>query len=155
MSKTNDWVINEMNHQQELAEAGYPKLAIIAKSLTAQGIVQPVLDGTLNPIIGLEQIVHLSKVLEEAKKMIEDLAVSEAEKYGKGESLPTVLGYSISLKSGRRIYSYKDITILTAKQRLKEMEECAKNGTVTADGELLDKPEVTYTKDILSFSKIK
>ena len=125
-----------------------------ARELTAAAITQPIIDGFKNPIEGLEEIIHLAKILDEAKKMIEDLAVDMAAQYGKGEPIPSSLGYRITLKSGRRIYSYKDITILTAKQRLKELEECAKNGTPTVDGELLDIPLVTYTKDVLSFSKL-
>lgn len=123
--------------------------------INAEELVKPILEGWSSPITGLEAIVHTIKVLEDAKKMIEDMAVDEAGKYNKYESIPTQLGYRITLKSGRRIYKYHDPVIQAMEQKLKYYKDCAKNGVAVEDtGELLEEPSITYTKDVLSFTKI-
>lgn len=124
-------------------------------NLTPEQIAQPILDGVKSPILGLEEVQHLLSVLDDAKKLIADAAMDEAEKYAKGETIPTALGYRIEKVAGRRSFKFNDLTIKTAEQRVKELKECAKNGTPTSDGELLEKPLITYSKDYLRFTKIK
>lgn len=118
----------------------------IATRLTDQ-----VVEGEANPLQAYEEIIMLETILEMAKERIKDLAIGEAAKYTKGETLPSITGATITQKAGRRQYDFSNCeTIKLMEQKIKWFKECAKKGEPTSDGEILPKPIETFTKDIIS-----
>lgn len=147
----------EIKHQEDQAMEEYfmKPLNEALLAIDPEELVRPIVEGYASPITGLEAIQHVIKKLEEAKKLIEDMAVDEAEKYNKYETIPTQLGYRITLKAGRPMFKYNDPLIKAMEQKLKYYRDCAKNGVAVEDtGEVLEAPEVTYTKDTLTFTKL-
>jgi hypothetical protein len=126
-------------------------------------LVQQVLDGYESPLQALAILKEEKEHVEKCIKEIEDVALDEAQKQG-AKSFQ-YKNWSFELRNGRRIFDFKHIPEWVERQQsLKEVEERAKHAfmaktqsnviAVTADGEVIDLPKVSYTKDVLVIKKL-
>lgn len=120
-------------------------------------MAQDVEDGNESPFEALANLKNLESNLKEALKFIMDFAVHEGSKYEK----TFIQGdHQFTYMNGRRTYNFKGIKEWADKKaELKLIEDKYKqawmqkeNGlmSVNTDGEVLELPEVTYSKDVLS-----
>ena len=124
--------------------------------------IQEVIDGKADPIEVLAFIKEQIAYFEKCKEQIEDYAISEAEKFG-AKSFE-YKGFKVELREGSRRFNFKNIPQWQKlSTELKDVEEQAKmafaayekgkNLTVTEDGEVMQLPEVSYSKKSLIIKK--
>lgn len=119
-------------------------------------LTQNAIDGIENPFIALSQLKKLKSDIDEAIKNVEPIAIQEAEKEDKNFEYK---GLKIELRQGRKVWNFKKLDEWsTYNKELKDCEERYKaaysnfeKGLISAnkDGEVLELPEVTYTKSSL------
>lgn len=124
-------------------------------------LVQQTEDGDCSALRSYAKLKELAELTSDAIKQIEPLALAEAETYG-AKSFEAH-GIRFELRNGATRYSYKGITeIDTLEAELKEAKEKYKQAfiarmknltAVTEDGEILQMPTVTYSKDSLIVKK--
>lgn len=128
-----------------------------AIKLTTSEAVQQVIDGNESPLEVYAWLKDMQKHLDKCVKEIEEIALDEAEKYDKTF---TQGNYIFERRSGRKVYSFKNIhEWKQANDRQKAIEDLAKKaysmyekGTHPVDsetGEVLPLPEVKNTRDVL------
>lgn len=122
-------------------------------------LVQEVIEGNADPIVGMGILKDLKKQVEKGIAAIEADAFVEADKYG--AKVFEHAGYKITLKDGSRRFNFKPIREWSqAKKSIADMEAKYKAAWMSADkgimpvdeetGEVLDLPEVTHTKASIS-----
>lgn len=119
-----------------------PTKAEIAEQI--QRVTDQVADGTINPLRAYGLLAALEKVVAEAKKAIQDLALMEADKYP--DKTNDVYGAQFQIKEAGVKYDFSDspewnalqvqIEELKARQKgvettLKALGQCAKSSTTT------------------------
>lgn len=126
--------------------------------------VQQVVDGYADPIEVLAFIKAQIDLLEKCKSEIEDYAIIEAEKFGSKSF--EYKGYKIELRDGAKRFNFKNIKEWAKlNEQIKEVEEKSKIAfasyqkgnslTVTNDGEVVELPEVSFSKKSIIIKQIK
>lgn len=111
----------------------------------ANNLLNPVFEGNKSALMALEELKAIKQVIEYAIEKCEPEAITEAEKYGKGENIPTYLSSEIKLSQGRRTYDFSNSpAIVELENKLKELKELAKK--VTSSTTVLDGDEVIEIK---------
>ncbi len=115
-------------------------------------------DGTESPFEALANFKRLEKELKDAIKFTNEYAVAEAEKYN--DKTFNQGDHQFTLVSGRRSFSFKNIVEWAdQKKELSEIELKYKTAfasyekgltLINDDAEVMQMPEVTYSKDVLS-----
>lgn len=126
-----------------------------------QSIKTGIDNGLINPLDAFIVYNELKKLLDNAKKEIDEIAQVEADKYT--EKTINYNGYSITKTDGRKQLDYSNIQEwVEAKENLKRIEEkykmVEKSTLLSIDqetGEVLEKPIVTFTKTSLTIKKVK
>jgi len=91
--------------------------------MNLNSIVQQVIEGEINPLIGYAQLSQIEKQAKEAKEIVKDLAISEAAKYPKGRFSESGATFELS---ERKVWEYDHIPEWIQKQNeLKAIEERA------------------------------
>ncbi len=122
-------------------------------------LVQEVIDGNTDAVIGMGILKELKKQVEKGITAIEADAFAAADKYGAKTFEHG--GYEVTLRDGSKRFNFKPVQEWSkAKQSITEIEAkyraawaLADKGTKPVDaetGEVLDLPEVTYTKASIS-----
>jgi len=121
-------------------------------------MAQDVEDGNESPFEALANLKNLESNLKEALKFIMEFAVHEGSKYEK----TFIQGdHQFTYMNGRRTFNFKNLQEWSDKKaELKLIEDKYKTAwqqkesrgilSVSEDGEVLELPEVTYSKDVLS-----
>lgn len=118
-------------------------------------------NGLINPLDAFIVYNELKKLLDNAKKEIDEIAQLEADKYT--EKTINYNGYTITKTEGRKQLDFSNIQEWNeAKENLKRIEEkykmVEKSTLLSVDketGEVLENPIVTYTKSSLTIKKAK
>lgn len=118
-------------------------------------------NGNNNTLIAYANLKRCLNLYNDAVKKLEPLALDEANKYP--EKTFNDFGFSFEKRNGSTRYSYSHIKAhKELKEKLKEVEEKSKQaylskikGLLTAnkDGEEIELPKVTHTKDSLIVKK--
>lgn len=121
-----------------------------------------VTQGVESPFKALAIAKEYEKIVIEARKAIEEVAQEEASKYPKEFDSD---GYSFTKREGSKRFNFKEVDEWKeANDNLKEIESKYKTawansqnniGSVTEDGEILQIPLVTFSKDSLLVKKSK
>lgn len=119
--------------------------------------VNDVENGELEALRAYAELKKYEGLISDAKRQLEPLAMDEA--YNFGEKSFEHHGYKFEIRNGATRYNFKNISIWKDKQKeLKEIEKNAKqaylaiqsgNMIATGDGEEIELPEVTVSKDSL------
>lgn len=118
-------------------------------------------NGLINPLDAFIVYNELKKLLDNAKKEIDEIAQVEADKYT--EKTINYNGYTITKTEGRKQIDFSNIQEwVDAKENLKRIEDkykqVEKSTYLSIDketGEVLEKPIVTYSKSSLTIKKAK
>jgi len=124
---------------------------------TISAMAEDVENGNESPFEALANLKTLEKDLKDAISYVMEFAVAEGSKYEK----TFIKGdHQFTLVNGRRNFNFKNIKNWSDKKaELKAIEDLHKtawqqyqNGinAITQDGEILQMPEVTYSKDSIS-----
>lgn len=115
-------------------------------------------EGTESPFEALANFKRFEKVLKDAIKFVNEYAVTEAEKYN--DKTFNQGDHQFTLVKGRRSFSFKNIDEWAdQKKQLSEIEQKYKTAfasyekgltLINDDAEVMQMPEVTYSKDVLS-----
>ena len=125
---------------------------------TIYRICNCVKDGTESPFEALANFKRFEKELKDAINFVNEYAVAEAEKYN--EKTFDQGDHQFTLIKGRRSFSFKNIDEWNEqKNLLKDIEQKYKSAyasyekgitLINNDAEVMQMPEVKYSKDILS-----
>ena len=125
-------------------------------------LVQNVLDGEESGLVALAILKEELKSVQECIKEVEQIAMDEADSYG--EKKFTHKDLMVERRNGKRNFNFKSIPEWQKAESLKKsIEEKAKSAyanyennitSVTNDGEIIQLPEVTYSKDVLIIKRI-
>lgn len=126
-------------------------------------LVQQVLDGYASPLEALAMLKEEKEHVDKCIKEIEDIALEEAQRMD-GKSFQ-YKEWKFEIRSGRKVFDFKNIKEWNeAKQSLSEIEQKAKKAwemktqskinAVTDDGEVIELPKVTFTKDVIVIKKL-
>lgn len=120
-----------------------------------------VVDGALSPLDALAEMRAVIGAAQDALKVIDPLAIQEAERYH--EKTFTHHGLTFTRTDGRRAFKFDHLKEWAdASKSLKAIEERAKNAALqaekgllvaTGEGEVFEPAIVTYGKPSLSISK--
>lgn len=124
-------------------------------------ITEPVLSGEKDALPAYAELKEIEKHLKAAIEEIQPYALEESEKYGKSFELN---GYKFERRNGKANYSFKHIHqyqeaenfLKFIKQQSMAALKAAENGgvVVDADGQVINPPNVTYSKDVLICKEI-
>jgi len=142
-----------MNELQQFREQTVNEVTTIINS-----IIVGVDLGNVNPLEAFAVFKTMEKIFEKAKKTVDELAIIEAEKYGK--STFTLNGQNYEVRQGAKRVDYSAIEEWQiAKENLKEIEEKYKGVLKLTElkqsvldestGEILKCPTVTFNKSSL------
>ena len=124
-------------------------------------LVQDVYDGNEDPLKAFAIIDTLMKELKQCHEALKQAALQEAFRHG--VSSFGYEGYDFTVRQGGKRYDFSNIA--EWKQKKEELQEIERKykaacqakqnnfNAVTEDGELLELPKITYTKDSLSVKK--
>jgi len=128
-----------------------------------QELVQNVIDGHEDPLKAYTILKNAQDGIKDCLLAIEGEVSQEAAKWEEKEFKH--LGYKFTKRPGRSMYNYKQIPAwITAKDNLSEVELVHKQAylsnqknitSVDDNGEIIQPPIVTFTKDSLSVKKIE
>jgi len=114
-------------------------------------------EGNETALITYANLKKCKDLFDEAIKQVEDLAIQEADGYA--EKSFSEFGFIFEKRNGSTRFSYSHIPgVIKLKDEIKEIEQISKQaylasqkGMLVADenGEPIELPKVTYTKDVL------
>ena len=129
--------------------------------INVEELTQNAIDGIESPFIALSELKRLKNKIDLAIKEVEPIAIQEAEKYDKNFEIN---GLKMELRQGRKVWNFKNLEEWnTYNKGLKDCEERYKSAyssfekglsAISQDGELLELPEVTYTKPSLIIKEV-
>jgi hypothetical protein len=114
-------------------------------------IVEQVKSGEKDPLIAYAEVKQMLKEFTEVAKEIEPFALEEAEKYGKSFDY---YQFKFERRNGAARYSYKHIPqwqqCENERKLIEEQSKAAlKHTVISEDGEVVEPPKVSYSKDSL------
>ena len=159
----NEELLHQFNNDSELVQK--PKLSNFLSYI--ENITNDVLNGNRDALEVFIAFKSISDVLDKSKKIIDEVAMNEVEKY-QNENYK---GFKVSVVQGRKMFDFKGIKEYSEKQKeLKEIEDKYKSafegvqkGTVQIEGEnwidqngeILPLPKISYGKSYIKLEKSK
>jgi len=133
------------------------------EKLPIKDIYNLVVEGEIDPLKAVIVLKEIEKKAKEYKCMIDDLALDEITKYGRGGT--EIEGYSVSVRSSAGRWDFKHIKDITdLENQLKELKEKHKGAynqmlrnltTLGEGGEVIIPANFKQGKEIIVITKIK
>jgi transcriptional regulator of heat shock response len=119
----------------------------------AEQISQDLLEGSVDILDAYIRLKSMEEVIKKVKSKVEDEAINEAYKYGKGEH--EAYGVKFQSNEGRRTFDFSgDAEYLRLKEELKEREAMLKalpyEMVDPETGEVATPPNIKYSKSSIS-----
>tara|TARA_R100000655_G_scaffold31221_1_gene62655 strand:- start:1315 stop:1731 length:417 start_codon:yes stop_codon:yes gene_type:complete len=131
--------------------------------LPIKDIYNLVIEGEIDPLKAVIVLKEIEKKAKEYKCMIDDIALDEITKYGRGGT--EIDGYSVSVRSSAGRWDFKHIKDITdLEKQLKELKEKHKAAynqmtrnltTLGEGGEVIIPANYKQGKEIIVISKLK